>query len=60
MPTVKKDNRQWFVVLTFENTDCPHRYYPDSYIGCMELLSPNNECTPENCPYISRMKKEAK
>lgn len=60
MPTVKKDSRKWYVSLLIENEECPYRYYPDSYIGCMELLSPNNECTPENCPYISHMKKEAK
>ncbi len=49
-----EDERKWRVTITFDKEDCPYRYYPDSRIGCTEMLS-ENECTVENCPHISQL-----
>ena len=55
---IKKDDREWLVVLKFQNKDCPYLYFPANYHGCdlkSNLLGFNDECTLENCNWVDRV-----
>lgn len=54
MVHVRKDERDWKVVLTFKKDKCLYVCYPDGYIGCKHPFYKDEsdivECTLENCP----------
>ncbi len=54
MVSVRKDKRDWKVILTFKKDDCPYVCYPADYHGCKHPFYKDRpdipECTLENCP----------
>ncbi len=54
MVNVRKDERDWKVVLSFKKDDCPYIFYPADYHGCGHPFYKDRhdivECTLENCP----------
>ncbi len=55
-----KDHRKWEVTHTFTNENCPYLFYPLNYHGCELLPEDKNECTRENCQYITSVIIETK
>ena len=56
MVKVRKDEREWKVILSFRKDECPYVFYPINIHACRHPSlnwKPDQdfiECTLENCP----------